>query len=85
MIKRNDYIFGFVTAFLLLMMLSATPPTPAGQYSTNTLEEQKKVYAVDNAVQNVLNDGLRTKDIMSKNKKEVSTSQMGDAIVNYLK
>ena len=43
MIKRNDYIFGFVTAFLLLMMLSATPPTPASQYDTNTLEEQKRV------------------------------------------
>ena len=43
MIKRNDYIFGFVTAFLLLMMLSATPPSPAGQYDTNTLEEQKRV------------------------------------------
>jgi|TARA_R110002020_G_scaffold33575_1_gene102235 cytochrome c-type biogenesis protein CcmH/NrfF len=43
MIKRNDYIFGFVTAFLLLMMLSASPPTPAGQYTTNTLEEQKRV------------------------------------------
>jgi len=43
MIKRNDYIFGFVTAFLLLMMLSATPPSPASQYDTNTLEEQKRV------------------------------------------
>ena len=43
MIKRNDYIFGFVTAFLLLMMLSATPPSPAGQYDTNALKEQKRV------------------------------------------
>ena len=43
MIKRNDYIFGFVTAFLLLMMLSAAPPTPTGQYSANTLEEQKRI------------------------------------------
>ena len=43
MIKRNDYIFGFVTAFLLLMMLSATPPTPTSQYDINTLEEQKRV------------------------------------------
>lgn len=43
MIKRNDYIFGFVTAFLLLMMLSASPPSPAGQYDTNALEEQKRV------------------------------------------
>jgi len=43
MIKRNDYIFGFVTAFLLLMMLSATPPSPAGQYDTNALAAQKRV------------------------------------------
>jgi len=43
MIKRNDYIFGFFTAFLLLMMLSASPPSPAGQYDTNALEEQKRV------------------------------------------
>ena len=43
MIKRNDYIFGFVTAFLLLMMLSAAPPSPTGQYDINTLEEQKRV------------------------------------------
>jgi uncharacterized coiled-coil protein SlyX len=25
------------------MMLSASPPTPANQYGTNTLEEQKRV------------------------------------------
>ena len=42
MIKRNDYIFGFVTAFLLLMMLSATPPSPADQYDANSLQEQKR-------------------------------------------
>ena len=43
MIKGTDYIFGFVTAFLLLMMLSASPPTPASQYDTNILAEQKRV------------------------------------------
>ena len=32
----------------------------------------------------VLDDGLRTKDIMSKGTKEVSTSQMGEAIIAYL-
>ena len=40
--------------------------------------------ALDNAVQKVLDDGLRTKDIISKGKKEVSTSQMGDAIIACL-
>ena len=39
---------------------------------------------LENAVQKVLNDGLRTKDIMSEGKKEVSTSQMGDAIISKL-
>ena len=40
---------------------------------------------LDKAVQSVLDDGLRTKDIMSKNMKEVSTSDMGDAIIAKLK
>ena len=37
------------------------------------------------AVQKVLDDGLRTKDIMSAGKKEVGTSIMGDAIISKLK
>ena len=49
-----------------------------------SLDLDKEADKLDNAVQSVLNDGLRTKDIMSQNKKEVSTSQMGDAIINYL-
>ena len=40
--------------------------------------------AVEKAVQEALNDGLRTKDIMSDKMKEVSTSQMGDAIISKL-
>jgi len=40
---------------------------------------------LDQAVQKVLDEGLRTKDILSKGKKEVSTSQMGDAIISKLK
>ena len=40
---------------------------------------------IDLAVQKVLDDELRTKDIMSSGKKEVSTSIMGDAIINKLK
>ena len=39
---------------------------------------------LEKAVQDVLNDGLRTKDILSKDKKEVSTSVMGDAIISKL-
>ena len=40
---------------------------------------------LDSAVQQVLDDGLRTKDIMSLGKKEVSTTTMGDAIITKLK
>jgi len=40
---------------------------------------------LEQAVQKVLDDGLRTKDILSHGKKEVSTSQMGDAIISKLK
>ena len=51
------------------------------KYSLNLDKESK---ALDNAVQKVLDDGLRTKDIMSDKMKEVSTSQMGDAIISKL-
>tara|TARA_B100001123_G_scaffold93207_1_gene107308 strand:- start:881 stop:1987 length:1107 start_codon:yes stop_codon:yes gene_type:complete len=49
------------------------------------LDLDKEADNLDQAVQKVLNDGLRTKDILSKGKKEVSTSQMGDAIISKLK
>ena len=39
---------------------------------------------LDLAVQQVLDDGLRTKDIMSAGKKEVGTSEMGNGIIHYL-
>ena len=42
----------------------------------------KEAEALEKAVQVVLNDGLRTKDILSNGMKEVSTSQMGDAIIS---
>ena len=49
-----------------------------------SLDLEKEADNLDQAVQKVLNDGLRTKDILSKDKKEVSTSQMGDAIISNL-
>ena len=52
------------------------------RYSLNL---DKEANLLDLAVQNVLDDGLRTKDIMSVGKKEVSTSVMGDAIISKLK
>ncbi len=49
-----------------------------------SLDLDKEADLLDQAVQKVLNDGLRTKDIASKGKKEVTTSQMGDAIISNL-
>jgi len=50
-----------------------------------SLDLEKEADGLDQAVQKVLDDGLRTKDILSKGKKEVSTTQMGDAIISKLK
>jgi len=50
-----------------------------------SLDLDKESQNLDQAVQRVLDDGLRTKDIFTKGKKEVSTSQMGDAIISKLK
>ena len=49
-----------------------------------SLDLDKEANIVEQAVQNVLNEGLRTKDILSKGMKEVSTSVMGDAIISKL-
>jgi len=51
------------------------------KYSLNLNKEANNL---EKAVQDVLDDGLRTKDIISKGMKEVSTSQMGDAIISKL-
>ena len=50
-----------------------------------SLDLDKEADTLEKAVQDVLNDGLRTKDIVAKGNKEVSTSQMGDAIISKLK
>jgi len=49
-----------------------------------SLELDTEADLLDSAVQQVLDDGLRTKDIMSAGKKEVSTTVMGDAIITKL-
>ena len=49
-----------------------------------TIDLEKEADNLDNAVQKVLDDGLRTKDILSKGKKEVSTDTMGTAIIACL-
>jgi len=50
-----------------------------------SLDLDSEADSLDQAVQQVLDDGLRTKDIISAGKKEVSTSVMGDAIIAKLK
>jgi len=52
------------------------------KYSLNL---DKEADILENAVQEVLDEGLRTKDIISKGMKEISTSKMGDAIISKLK
>jgi len=49
-----------------------------------TLDLDKEADNLEKAVQNVLDEGLRTKDILSKGTKEVTTSEMGDAIISKL-
>ena len=51
------------------------------KYSLNLDKESKEL---DAAVQKILDDGLRTKDICSKGNKEVSTKDVGDAIIACL-
>ena len=50
-----------------------------------SLDLDNEAEQLDLAVQKVLDDGLRTKDIMSSGHREVSTSDMGDAIIAKLK
>ena len=50
-----------------------------------SLDLDSEANLLDTAVQEVLDDGLRTKDIMSVGRKEISTSVMGDAIIAKLK
>ena len=50
----------------------------------HSLDLDKEADDLEKAVQDVLDEGLRTKDIVSKGTKEVSTTQMGDAIISKL-
>ncbi len=49
-----------------------------------SLDLDKEADSLEKAVQDVLDEGLRTRDIISKGMKEVSTSVMGDAIISKL-
>ena len=52
------------------------------KYSLNL---DKEADNLEKAVQEVLDEGFRTKDILSKGMKEVSTTEMGAAIISKLK
>ncbi|MFL2886461.1 MAG: 3-isopropylmalate dehydrogenase [Candidatus Pelagibacter sp.] len=49
-----------------------------------SLDLDKEANMIEKAVQSVLDEGLRTKDILSKGTREVSTSEIGDAIISKL-
>ncbi len=49
-----------------------------------SLDLDKEAKILEKAVHDVLDEGLRTKDIFSSGMKEVSTSEMGDAIISKL-
>ncbi len=51
------------------------------KYSLNL---DKEAVMLEKSVQSVLDEGLRTKDIFSKGTREVSTSEIGDAIISKL-
>ena len=52
------------------------------KYSLNLDEEAE---AIENAVKEVLQDGYRTRDIMSEGMKQVNTAEMGDLIAAKIK
>jgi 3-isopropylmalate dehydrogenase len=49
-----------------------------------SLDLDNEADALEKAVQEVLNEGIRTRDIISKGMKEVTTSEMGSAIISKL-
>ena len=49
-----------------------------------SFDDSKGAGLIETAVQNVLNAGVRTADIMQPGKTKVSTTQMGDAILKEL-
>jgi len=49
-----------------------------------SLDLESEADLLDLAVQKVLDEGFRTKDIMSEGKKEIGTTDMGDAIISKL-
>jgi 3-isopropylmalate dehydrogenase len=49
-----------------------------------SLDEAAMADRIENAVNKVLDDGLRTPDIMAEGMKEVSTEEMGDAVTAVL-
>ncbi|MBT7276138.1 MAG: 3-isopropylmalate dehydrogenase, partial [Woeseiaceae bacterium] len=50
-----------------------------------SLSEPQAASSIERAVNDVLNSGLRTPDICSKDEKIVTTSEMGNAVVTAIK
>ena len=52
------------------------------RYSFNMVDEATKL---ETAIANVLDKGIRTADIVSDGSRQVSTSEMGDAVLEEFK
>ncbi len=50
-----------------------------------SLDQGALAEKIEQAVQDILNNGLRTADIMAHNCQEISTSAMGDAVIDHIK
>ncbi len=71
-------IAGLNKANPIAMVLSAAMMLDIG------FQEQKAAKALEEAVNNVLKDGFRTKDLMNEGCIELSCSEMGEKLHNYL-
>ena len=86
--KLDHYMNQFTVRLLILQKNLANPIATILSLSMAlrySLDLDKEADQLDAAVQKVLDDGLRTKDILSNGKKEVTTTEMGDAIISKLK
>jgi 3-isopropylmalate dehydrogenase len=50
-----------------------------------SFDYEKEANLIDMAIKNILNKGIRTADIAKSDEKKVSTTEMGEAIINELK
>ena len=72
----KNSIIGFALIFILVMWMMFN--------SKQNEEKEAAAKAIEDAVGNVLDQGLRTADIMSEGMNKVGTVEMGQAVVTAL-